>query len=463
MGKGIKKYIGLVLLMMGMGLAAHAQSPNVNGAVTVGLSSGSLSGNLCMTNLLKLDSYAIVLHRGLNVASFTKNGEALVYGGFYGGEFVDEGVKYTLRESFKAKDELCVSYTGGFPVFMVDEGEKNVLDWKGNIAFNGKSIRATEQSKWYPILMDPNSGQTWKEVTYEIAVDCEECNSIYVNGSAPQKGPQAVFTSEVPRVLLILAGDIDFTEAAGLYFVNGNVGEEQAQAIKTGIAEISAFFEDYLDIAYDDNPTFMSFASVSKDRKINQSTWGFNSWPSIGLDGRLDFNTLIGEDGTIANWIWSSLSHEMGHYYFGTVLVPRGVYSWFFIEGTTEYLALKAVQALKGEKPYTAKLKNYYNSVSRMPNPTPFHKITEREQLDGTYRYRLAPMYLVALEDYIGKERVQEALSRLLKAKDGDVVYADFMKAAVKAGASKDDIRRFEAECLEKKVTESCLTKWAGD
>jgi hypothetical protein len=102
---------------------------------------------------------ALARRYGLNVEAVTDAEErALVFGGFYGGRMIGEGLLYTVVEPPEEIESLCVRYTGAYPVYRVDEGEGSTHDFKGVIAFNGRTLRATEQSKWYPVLYDPSTG-----------------------------------------------------------------------------------------------------------------------------------------------------------------------------------------------------------------------------------------------------------------------------------------------------------------
>lgn len=449
-----------------LGSNALAQTPHIKGKIDVGLKQGILKGNLCLSNLPKLESHSFILHRGLNIQSVNLGASRVAYNGFYNGTFKGEGVEYTLRTQLKSKAEICISYTGAFPVYEVDKGERSTEDWKGNIAFNGKVVRAAEQAKWYPIISNAKTGETWAEATYDIEVKCEECTSIYMNGSDPAKGTKSSFSSSVPRTLLLLAGEFNFTEAGGLYFVNGPVSEESAEVVRASAREIASFFESFLDYPYDDNPTFITFAAVSSRRQIDKTTWGFNTWPTIAFDGRMDFNTLIEDRGNgpqLSAQIRSTLGHEMAHYYFGTVLVPRGSHAWFFIESTAEYLAIKEIQKTQGQNVFENTLRNYYKAAARLPKIIPLNEVTETEQINGVYRYRLGPMLLVAMEEYIGEQNVRTLLGRIVKDKDGSIDYIKFREKALEIGAKEEDMTAFEVGCLETKLVYGCLKKWKSD
>jgi hypothetical protein len=67
-----------------------------------------------------------------------------------------------------------------------DEGERAAADWSGLIAFDGRTVRATEQTRFYPTPLDVETGEELDQQAYDVEV---ACRGIYWNGSAPAQGP----------------------------------------------------------------------------------------------------------------------------------------------------------------------------------------------------------------------------------------------------------------------------------
>jgi hypothetical protein len=83
-----------------------------------------------------------------------------------------------------------------------------VVDWRGNIAFNGTTLRADGiQSAWCPILYDIKTDMRYEKVTYDLDVTCNDCKVIYVNGSPPVSGTNAKVKSNTSQDLTMFAGD----------------------------------------------------------------------------------------------------------------------------------------------------------------------------------------------------------------------------------------------------------------
>lgn len=56
---------------------------------------------------------------------------------------------------------------------------------------------------------------------------CLDCKSIYVNGNKPISGTQAVFKQDKPSLFTLFAGDYDFAECNGSYYLNSGLSEIQ--------------------------------------------------------------------------------------------------------------------------------------------------------------------------------------------------------------------------------------------
>lgn len=443
-------------------LTAYARpAPHLDGRIEADPAAGLLRGDICLSELPQQQPYSFLLNRGLNIREVRDNasGRPLNYGGFENATGVGDATRYTIEGSLGAGG-FCVSYVGAYPVYRVDAGERSEYDWKGQIAFDGRTVRATEQTRFYPVVLDSATGSPLDAVSYRLDVACSGCRSLYVNGAAPKGGPKASFSSDIPRPLLLYAGDFTFTSAGGIHFVGGEVSPADADAIRTGIRAIADAHAAYLGLPYRDEPVYLTFAAVSRRRKIDQSTWGFVTWPTIALDGRISFSQLLTESAGRRSFEPSShISHEMAHYYFGTLYAPRGPLRWFLLESTAEFLALKAQRALAGENAYAANMRAYYKEAVAAGGVVPLDSVRADEQIGETYRYRLGPLLLVALERYAGEDVVRKTLAGLVTdLPNEDVAYVDFRKRLLSAGATATALSAFEAECLHRPVTTGCLS-----
>lgn len=439
--------------------ASDPSIPRLTGWIDVDPAMGVLGADVCITAPVSALNGTILLHRGLNVRSIRNalTGEPLAYGGYHDARNIGDATPYEVEEG-AADQGVCVSYVGAFPVVHVDAGERTTDDWKGNIAFDGRTIRATEQTRFYPVLRDA-AGVEHQQVAYDIEVRCTGCRSIFWNGSAPVAGDHARFTSNRPRALMLYAGNMPFTTVDGVHFVGAEVSIDTAAFVRRSFTSIARMHEDYLGVAMEDEPSLVSFAALGgrASRQLGTNTWGFATWPTIASDGRLPFDALLPQepDGTLSQARQRFFAHEMAHHYFGARYAPRGPLRWFLLESTAEYLAAQAVRGLRGEAAYQAQLSEYVRATPSLV--VPLDRVTDANQIEGDYRYALGPLLLAALERTVGRETLRRALSSFITTPPTEEVdYAYFRVRLISAGAAETALISFEAACLKPALDEAC-------
>jgi hypothetical protein len=127
---------------------------------------------------------------------------------------------------------------------------------------------------------------------------------------------------------------------------------------------------------------------------------GFTSWtPKDGLRS-LDFPSAV-------------VAHEMAHQW--TLPYARVEGAPFLSEGLAWYAAMQAVKASRGEE-------QLRRLLAAMRQPYPFPPIRRGEPLlralDPYLSYRKGPFAMYALSEYVGAERVNGALRRLIARHD---------------------------------------------
>lgn len=434
---------------------AEAQTPRLSGTLDLDPRAGLFAGDLCVHGAT--GSTTFLLNRGLNIRAVRNaaTNEMLRYRGFYNAENRGDATPYTIQGD--VAQGFCVSYVGAFPVYHVDEGERAATDWKGQIAFDGRTVRAAEQARFYPAPIDAETGDELDQLAYDVEVRCRRCRAIYWNGAAPVRGTRARFQSDIPRMLLVYAGDFPFSSAEGAHFVGASVSPAAANTIQAGLAAIKAVHEAYLGVEMIDEPSMLSFAAVGADRTLGRNTWGFATWPTIASDGRMDFDALAegGGAGRLASGREHYFAHEMGHHYFGARYTPRGPLSWFMLESTAEFLASRAVREMQGEDAYSDLLRGYARQAPA--EVVPLHEVTEAVQIGVSYRYSLGPLLLAALANATSEEVVRQTLAGLVTTPPREAAtYGLFRARLLQAGAEEADVARFEGACLNVALTEAC-------
>lgn len=425
-----------------------AQNPHLTGVVKISIQNGTIENELEYSNLPKLTNYSIWLNTGFNLRYFRNEEDKFNYGNikYYDEEKSYEAFQYYFPDNENKgrflPEKFKINFVGKFPVISDTLKANNRGDWKGNIAFNGKTIRASEQTAWYPILYDIENDVTLNKVTYDITIDCIDCESIYLNGSAPIKGKTANFKSDKPISMMLFAGLFDFTKNKNTYFINADLNSEQEKVLGNWTDKIVAFYENKLKIPYGNSVTYLYTTPISK-----RNAWMFVTYPTIAIIGQEKYNvksyftpnTNILKDNSNIEYF----AHELGHYYFGTTIVPNSELRWVFLEGLTEYLALQTVKEVLGEESYQKKIDTYLKETKEsIPKSM---AIIKNSEIDETYRYYYVPLLVTALEKEIGKERVWNWLRTVLKSdKLVKTDYEFFKNSLIKSGIKESEFKKFE-------------------
>jgi len=411
------------------------------------------------------DTLTFVLNHAFEVGTVRagRGGPVLDYDGYYDGEWLGEGSVYDVAvpDSLGPVASLCVAYSGAVPVF---DGHPVPDDWKGRIVANHGTLRATEQSKWYPIVRDRKSGALSTQVSYDITVDCADCRQLYINGSAPAAGPSARFTSDVPRALLLFAGDFSVTRTAGLEFVGGAIDERAAAVFRDQLDATTSGFERFLGIEYEGSPVFLTFLSIAKRRTPGRSSWAFVSWPTVAFDGAIDFGSLVetAADGTalLPLWLRRTLGHELAHYYFGTVLRPTGPLFWFYVESMAEYMSLRRMAVAESDSVFADNVRELRDGALRAGPVSPLSRIEQASQIGDSYRYQLAPLWLLSLEERAGEAAMGRLLGTVLTAPaERQRDWPFFLDAAAAAGIPDTVLSEWVAKCVEAPITDNCIAE----
>ena len=429
-----------------------AQIPHLTGEVKISILNGTIEGDLEYSNLPKLKNYSIWLNTGLNLRYFRDGEDKFNYGNikYYDEEKSSEAFQYYFPDKDNKDrflpEKFKINYVGKFPVISDTLKASNRGDWKGNIAFNGKSIRASEQTAWYPILYDIENDIELNKVTYDIKINCIDCESIYLNGSSPIKGKTANFKSDKPISMMLFAGIFDFTKNNHTYFINTELNSEQEKVLGSWTDKIVNFYENKFKIPYENSVTYLYTTPISK-----KNAWMFVTYPTIVIIGQEKYNVKSyfapNTNKLKDNSNIEYFAHELGHYYFGTVIVPNSELRWVFLEGLTEYLALQTVKEVLGEESYHKKIDTYLKgTIDYIPKSMATIKNSE---IDETYRYYYVPLLVTALEKEIGKERVWNWLRTVLKSeKSVKTDYEYFKTSLVKSGIKEIEFKNFEEKYI---------------
>jgi len=448
----MKSFYFISLLVLINSFIVSGQSvPHLSGNVKITMSEGLIQCNFNLSNLPNLGKqYKLLLYRGFNIKLLKNDtGRVLRYNGFYDDKLHGEAAAYLPNinnDTLKLPERLSISYIGAFPVY---SDTLNSYDFKGLIAFNGKTLRAAEQSKWYPIIYDVKNDKEILDVTYDINVQCNDCKTIYVNGAQAQSGPTAKFKSDAPRQLLLFTGDYSVQSLSNSTFLNANLTNDEAQVFNRNINTISEFYKAYLKVPYGEKITFLQHKAVEPYGP--KRSWGFVTIPTIAVAGKTfksQVNTQTGLFTDTSNYHF--YAHEMGHYYFGQLLQPNSTLRWFFLESMAEFLSIKATEAKYGAiatKRYIDERKSFMGDWKIKP----LSQISNPEEIGEGYRYDYAPLILLAMEKRFGIKAVQVFCQKSLQNAGNPTDYNFFLSMVNKAGINSDDWRLFENQVINQK------------
>jgi hypothetical protein len=420
--KKYMKHLFTLILSLGISSLIFAQeaAPKIKGKVKISVTEGTFDCDLTISNIPRIDDYLIRLNAGMNllhIKSKKPSEFVLSYGksrndSTSGGE---SSAYYFPDNTGKGKflpQELQFRYTGKFPIATDTIQNYSKIDWKGNIAFNGFSVRADGgQTAWYPYLYDAKKDIAYSKMIYDIEVECTDCSTIYINGSKPVKSQKATFKSEQPYELAMFSGKFDFVDDGNIILLNPTFSEQSINDFSKLVSQFKAYYEQKLHIKFSESPVFVNTTPTS----INNG-WLFVSYPTImgigwGNNG-LGALFIKEEQDSYKQYI----AHELGHYYFGTYKVPNSELGDMISEGFAEYLSLKLVEELQGKPFYDKKLEKKFEYLKDFKS-LPISQIKSVSDIEDrqTFVYDYAPMIFISIEKEIGMKKMWEWISNILK------------------------------------------------
>lgn len=444
----------IILLFPFFTANAQDEVPTLTGKVEISVKEGTFVCDMTLSNIPQLKDYFIRLNSGMNILHFrslepnnflinyekslkdtTSTGESNAY------YFPDN----TGKGKFLPKS-LKIRYTGKFPV--ANDTIENVSrdDWKGNIAFNGYSVRTDAlQTAWYPLLYDIKMDKVHTEVLYDIEIQCSDCSTLYANGNLPVKGTKANFKSDTPKEVSLYCGDFDFKNSGGTYILNPDLSDTQFAEFCGLTNSYQKYYEERLKIPFGGAVTFVNTTPTSA-----KNAWLFVTYPTI-------FNIGHGENGLVSlfnpkiqNWYRPYIAHELGHYYFGTYKVFNSPLGDMMSEGFTEYLSFQVTRDILGEDIYQKKLNGKLKDLEDF-KPVAFSKVKSKADYKDRelYVYYYAPLLFTAIEKEIGRDKMWQWLAILLKTKTDFTDYKFLSESLEKTIQDKSTFAAIKSKYFE--------------
>jgi hypothetical protein len=437
----------LTFLITANTLAAFSQDtiPFLKGKVELSIKQGTIECHWVMTNIPRIQDYSIRINAGMNPRYF-KAGD-IGYPMNFDWDLQDtmstgetKAYYFTSNQKKSLPDTIEFSYTGRYPVFYDSLRDYSGADWKGNLAFNGYSLRTDgRQSAWYPYLYDVKKDKGYPEVRYDVEISCPDCSTLYINGNKPVYASKARFTSQIPREMTLFCGNYRYTNVDGTYILNPDLTEEEIRAFGKMTNDYKNFMVRKLGIPYGDQVTFIRTTPTSE----------FNGWLFVSFPTIVNINHTMGLKKFLDPKTWDRyrpfLAHELGHFYFGTVRSFNTELGDMISEGFAEFLSFKVTQNLVGDSVYRKKVQDKYDALANF-SPTPVSRIRSNTQYNNRelFVYYYAPLIFIAIEKEIGEKKMWEWLKSLLETKTDFTNYAfltSTLESVVKDKAKTDLIK----------------------
>ena len=426
MNKNFLTVLAILLSMSSFTYPVIAKAPHLTGTIDISIKNRSLSCDLTYDNIP--EGYEILLNQAFVNPSFSANNKNISTKKKTNTAHYVDALQYELPNDLQGKIQLIYQYKEN------ESDQKGIPgDWKGNLAFNEHSVRATEQTAWYPIWYNDAEGLQLTDVSYEIEITCFDCRSIYLNGSMPKVGQYGKLSSKKPVPLLLFAGLFDFKVVDNIALVNSPLDNEENIQVISYLEHVRSFYEEKLHMSLEKDLTILASESTTAD-----DSWLFATYPTIAIIGQDNWGMKgLFKEGIIDKVRLSSLAHEIGHYYIGNVFQPRGPLFWVFLEGFTEYISLQANRQIFGEEFYQQFLLKYKSQVQGLPF---FHlsDINHQDEISGLYRYAYVPLLLTAIEREIGSEKMWMWIQQIISYQDRELTnYAFFKRSFIESGMTE--------------------------
>lgn len=424
---------------------SQEKTPFVKGKVNIFVKEGTFECDLTLSDIPSLKNYFIRLNSGMNLLHIkSKKPKEFVIG--YKKSRKDttstgESLAYFFPDSSGEgkflPQELQFKYVGKFPVATDTIQNYSRKDWKGNIAFNGYSLRSDgSQSAWYPILYDIETDKRYDKVKYDIELTCKDCNTLYINGSLPVKGQSAHFKSKNPQEMALFCGDYKISNLGKTYLLNADFDQKQLSEFDNLIQNYKDFYQAKLKIPFDQATVFVETTPTSKD-----DGWLFVSYPTIyNIGWGTGLKSLLNPE--TKDWFRPFIAHELAHFYFGTHKVFNSLWGDMMSEGFAEYLAFQITKNNIGKEVYHQKINKIISDIEKYNLKfTSFGKIKSKEDYGNrdVYVYYYAPLIFSAIEREIGEEKMWKWLQNILKSPVNFTDY-DFLCQSLKSTLNNEKL-----------------------
>ncbi|WP_299978764.1 hypothetical protein [uncultured Pseudoteredinibacter sp.] len=399
----------------GVASTDKSSAPHLSGQLKVSIENGTIDANISISNIPRSKDHSFQLNTGLNIKGITSEDGSVNFAyrrtsleQFY------ESFAYTIpsdapNELYQPK-ALNFRYSGKYPVY--GQAFKARSDWKGNIAFNGKSLRVDGmQTAILPIYYDKLNDRLYKDVSYDIQIDCVDCKSLFINGSTPVRAFAHRFVSEHPVEPMMFLGDFDFIELGGNRVLNPLVKKDHIEQGLSVVAQYKSLLSKWFDQPLTNGITFIQTTPVSEKNSwlwVSGSTIVSISHDYYALD------RLFSEEGDARFKAHDFIAHELAHVLFNSYPGLQGELSNIIEEGMAEYLSWSLVSEFNGKRAKQYLL-DWRREKLEDKKLKPLIELSLDDEFfqSNSFRYNVLPLIIHSMETIIGKEQVIQWMQSL--------------------------------------------------
>ncbi|MFT6856849.1 MAG: hypothetical protein ACJA0X_002835 [Cyclobacteriaceae bacterium] len=399
----------------------------ISGNVSISMKEGSLKSTFMISKIPRqAGDLRFLLHEEIEVLEVNLNGKVVIYEKTRTECF--DCQEYLIKvNQISITDKLSISTNMHFKNY--DKGYKK--DYKGKIISNFGILRASEQSKWYPMIVSTTGAQplvlSKTLYDYDLQVDCKDCKQIYVGQGSPKKSGQFKGEQALEAIVLI-AGDFGSKKTDFAHYIN--VSNEQSRMELDGLFEkIILFYEAFTGFELPTNFVYAQLPSANKD-------WG----------GFMSYPTIVNVSKTIEKEkLPAYLSHEVAHYLFGDVYKPAGPLYWFYLESFAEYMSYKYMLSVDQEL-----IREDYEELAGEIDFVRLDQVNSYEEVTSQHRYTTGAFQLLAINRRIGDEKMLELIDRIFETLTGEANgYQVLIQSMQDIGIKEKVITSIEKELIQ--------------
>jgi hypothetical protein len=349
-------------------------------------------------------------------------------------------VSYYISSNTKGEkfypDNIRFRYVGKFPVINdTIELKMQKEDWRGNVAFVKGNLRVDGlQSGWYPTIYDPIKQLQYNQLKYDITIDCNDCETMYINGATPRKGKLTNFKSEVALEPLLFIGKYNIQESETAYLLNSNFTDAELKEIDELNNQIFDYLTNYTNVKYQDKIVWIDGGVAAK-----KYGFAFFSYPAITVvgDPPHDLRTSLKSYNSSS---LTTIAHETSHYYFGNLKRSNSYLESLIDEGFAQFLAYKYVNQSRDntyiKNEITQSIEWFEDPNFKFKAILDFYK-SEHTNDRETYAYDYQTAILFSIEKEIGEDKMKNWIRLLLQGEE-PISNKEFFKTTLKKAIKND-------------------------